>query len=203
MNTSPDIIIENGRVFDGSGAPSSTRHLHIRDGRIIAISSEPLDQPGAQVIDATDQWVMPGFVDTHTHYDAELLVAPGLGESVRHGVTTVITGSCSLSIVYTNPQDAADMYARVEALPYEPVVEILAREKTWQDPEGWIQNLEDRPLGPNVASLLGHSDVRAHVMGLDRSTNGEKPTPAERQEMVGMVEDAMEAGFAGMSSMTN
>jgi N-acyl-D-aspartate/D-glutamate deacylase len=198
-----DIIIKNGRFFDGSGDPSSTQHLGIRDGRVITISEVELDEAGAQVIDAAGQWVMPGFIDTHTHYDAELLVAPGLGESVRHGVTTVITGSCSLSMVYTEPLDAADLYSRVEALPYKPVLKILERERNWNDPESWIQGLQRRALGPNVASMVGHSDIRAVAMGLDRSTNGDKPTPEERNHMVQMVEDAMEAGFVGMSSMTN
>jgi len=154
-------------------------------------------------MDVAGDWVMPGFIDTHTHYDAELLVAPGLEESVRHGVTTVITGSCSLSAVFTSPLDTADMFSRVEALPYEPVLQILKEEKSWSTPQGWVDTLHARGLGPNVASLLGHSDIRAQVMGLERSTTGERPTQEERVRMIQGLEDALDAGFVGLSTMTN
>src|SRR5687768_12454081 len=92
-----DLIIKNGRWFDGEGSPSAVRHLGIRGGKVAAISEAPLPEEGCpEVIDAAGKWVTPGFVDIHTHYDAELLVAPGLGESVRHGTTTIFMGSCSL-----------------------------------------------------------------------------------------------------------
>ncbi|HIA04976.1 MAG TPA: N-acyl-D-glutamate amidohydrolase, partial [Myxococcales bacterium] len=198
-----DLIIKNGLFFDGKGSPSEQRHVGIRDGVVTAISNEALDETGARVVDAKGQWVMPGFVDTHTHYEAELMVAPALSESLRHGVTTVITGSCSLSTVFSNAEDCADMYSRVEALPYEPVLEILQREKNWSTPAGWVDHLNTLALGPNVASMVGHSDLRVASMGLGRSTTKEKPTKEERREMEGMLESALDAGFVGMSSMTN
>ena len=102
---STDLILANGRFFDGCGSPSAPRHVRIRDGRIAEISAAPLDATGAQSIDCTGQWVMPGFLDMHTHYDAEVLAAPGLCESVRHGVTTILMGSCSLSTVLCGPED--------------------------------------------------------------------------------------------------
>jgi len=203
MKNTYDIVIKNGRVFDGSGGPSAIRNVGIRDGVVDIVATEPLSEAGAQVIDAAGQWVMPGFVDTHTHYDAEVVVSPGLGESVRHGVTTVITGSCSLSLVHTDALDGADLFSRVEALPYEPVLNILQGQKTWTDAQGWIDHLNGLPLGPNVASMLGHSDIRTHVMGLDRATTGERPTPQETERMTGLLEDALDAGFVGLSTMTN
>ena len=85
-----DIIIKNGLFFDGTGTPGALRHLGIRDGRLARISDTPLDEAHCpQVIDAAERWVMPGFVDMHTHYDAELVAAPALHESVRNGVTTM------------------------------------------------------------------------------------------------------------------
>jgi len=203
MKKQNSLIIKNGRFFDGTGSSSAIRHIAIRDGLIERISAEPLDERGADVIDASGRWVMPGFVDTHTHYEAELLAAPGISESVRHGVTTVITGSCSLSTIYSDALDCADLYSRVEALPYEPVQSLLKKEKTWDGPAGWVDHLNGQALGPNVASLVGHSDIRAAVMGLGRSTSGEKPTAEERQRMVAMLEESLDAGFVGMSSMTN
>ncbi|MCB1152928.1 amidohydrolase family protein [bacterium] len=200
-----DIIIKNGRFFDGSGGPSGVRHLGIRDGRVEAISESPLDETGAKdVIDATDRWVMPGFLDNHTHYDAELLAAPGLTESVRHGVTTIVMGSCSLSTVCAAPKDCADLFSRVEALPREHVVAALEQHKTWQTPTEYVRFLEQHHMGPNVAMFLGHSDIRSKVMGLGRSVNERlRPTPEEMKQMEDLLEEALDVGFLGLSTMTN
>ena len=101
-----DTVIRNGRWFDGTGAPSAVRTIGIRDGHVAAVVTGDLDETGAQVIDATDQWVLPGMIDIHTHYDVEVLGGPALSESLRHGVTTVLLGSCSLSTVYLDAADA-------------------------------------------------------------------------------------------------
>src|SRR2546430_11756968 len=104
---------------------------------------------------------MPGFIDLHTHYDAEIEVAPALAESVRHGVTTVVLGSCSLSLALGTPEDLADMFCRVEAIPYEIVRPLLEARKDWDGLTDYLEHLERLPLGPNVASFVGHSAVRA------------------------------------------
>lgn len=199
------LIIKNGLFFDGTGAEGVPRHLRIVDGRVAEISAEPLDEAGAaQVIDAAGQWVMPGFLDTHTHYDAEVLAAPGLHESVRHGVTTVCMGSCSLSTILSTPDDCADMFSRVEALPHDHVLATLNAHKTWTTPAEYVEGLEARPLGPNIGCFLGHSDMRTAVMGLERAVDKTaRPTAAEMQQMEDLLEAALDAGFLGMSSMTN
>ena len=79
-----DTVVRGGRWFDGTGAPSAIRDIGIRDGRVAAISTEPLDTDGAQVIDAEGAWVTPGLIDIHTHYDVEVLDTPELTESLRH-----------------------------------------------------------------------------------------------------------------------
>jgi len=198
-----DLVIANGRFFDGRGGVSEVMNLGIKDGLLVEISKQPIRTSAVRTIDASGQWVMPGLIDNHTHYDAEVIASPGLTESVRHGVTTVITGSCSLSTVYSNALDCADLFSRVEALPYEPVLKILSENKTWNDPEGWIAALNNRPLGPNVASMLGHSDLRTGAMGLDRATSRAKPTSEEKETMIEGLNQALDAGFVGMSSMTN
>ncbi|MFD3747425.1 amidohydrolase family protein [Nocardia sp. NPDC058633] len=200
-----DVIISGGTVYDGGGGPGVVRHVGIRDGVVSALSAEPLDPTTArEVVDATGQWVMPGFVDVHTHYDAEVLVSPGLNESVRHGVTTVMLGNCSLSTIYSTAVDIADLFSRVEALPRDHVLKAIDTAKTWSRPQEYIENLERLPLGPNVALLVGHSDLRAHVMGLDRSTDRHhKPTGAEFRAMARALDEALDAGMLGMSTMTN
>jgi len=199
-----DTVLENGLFFDGTGAPGVIRNVGIVDGRVAAISESPLPARGARVIDARGKWVMPGFVDVHTHYDAEVIAAPSLGESIRHGVTTVTIGSCSISAVLAEPEDCSDLFTRVESVPREHVLPLLRAKKTWTSASQYVDFLRRHPLGPNVVSFLGHSDLRTRVMGLRRAVDpNERPTAAEMQEMERLLNEALDAGFLGMSSMTN
>ena len=198
-----DVIIRNGLWFDGTGTVPQVRTLGIRDGIVAEVSAGPLDETGCtDVIDAVGKWIVPGFIDVHTHYDAEVLLDPGLKESVRHGVTTVLLGNCSLSTVYADSDDAADLFSRVEAVPRKYVLGALETKKTWSTPAEYVRAIDDLPLGPNVSSLLGHSDLRTAVLGLDRATTGGvRPTDAELDRMAGLLEQALDAGLLGMSGM--
>lgn len=198
-----DVIIRNGLWFDGTGRAPATRTLGIRDGIVAAVSAGPLEEAGCpDVIDADGKWVLPGFIDVHTHYDAEVLLDPGLRESVRHGVTTVLLGNCSLSTVYASAEDAADLFSRVEAVPRQYVLGALEAKKCWTTPAEYVAALDELPLGPNVASMLGHSDLRTAVLGLDRATTDDvRPTDAELDRMATMLEKALDAGLLGMSGM--
>jgi N-acyl-D-aspartate/D-glutamate deacylase len=197
-----DTIIRNSRWFDGTGAPSAVRNLGIRDGHIVAITPHDLDEAGCpRVIDATGKWVLPGMIDIHTHYDVEVLNGPSLSESLRHGVTTVMLGSCSLSTVYVDGVDAGDIFGRVEAIPRDHVIGAVDEHKMWTNCEEYIQALEARPLGPNLAAFIGHSDMRTATMGLDRATQKrQRPSRSEQAQMERMLKEALEAGFVGMSS---
>lgn len=195
-----DTVITNGRWFDGTGGPSALRDIGVRDGRVVAIA-KGLDTAGADVIDATGQWVIPGIIDIHTHYDVEILCAPELSESLRHGVTTVMLGSCSLSTVYLDSVDAGDIFGRVEAIPRRYVIEHLDAARSWSNPTEYVAELERLNLGPNVAAFIGHSDLRAATMGLDRATRKDvRPSAAELARMESMLNDALDEGFVGMSS---
>jgi N-acyl-D-aspartate/D-glutamate deacylase len=197
-----DTIIRNGRWFDGTGAPSALRNVGIRGGHVVAVSPDQLDDTGCpQVIDATGKWVLPGMLDIHTHYDVEVLDGPALTESLRHGVTTVMLGSCSLSTIHVDGVDAGDLFGRVEAIPREHVIDAVDRHKTWTSCDEYVDALEARPLGPNLAAFIGHSDMRTAVMGLVRATSkSETPSKAEQAEMERMLAEALRAGFVGMSS---
>ncbi|MEE3065603.1 MAG: amidohydrolase family protein [Actinomycetota bacterium] len=197
-----DTIIRNGRWFDGTGAPSAIRNIGISGGHVTAVSTDNLDEAGCpNVIDASGKWVVPGFLDIHTHYDIEVLEGPGLAESVRHGVTTVATGSCSISTIHVDAEEAGDLFGRVEAIPREYVIKSIGAHKTWRNGEEYIAAIEGLPLGPNLCSFIGHSDIRTVTMGLDRSTNDDvKPTRAEVARMERMLTEALDAGFIGLST---
>ena len=192
----------NGRWFDGTGSPSALRHLGIRDGHVVTITPHDLDETGCpQVIDATGKWVLPSMLDIHTHYDVEVLNGPSLSESLRHGVTSVMLGSCSLSTIHVDGVNAGDLFGRVEAIPREHVISAVDQHKTWTNCEEYIQALEARPLGPNVAAFIGHSDMRAATMGLDRATQKkQRPTKSEQAHMKQRLAETLKAGFVGMSS---
>ncbi|OBA62617.1 hypothetical protein A5647_06995 [Mycobacterium sp. 1100029.7] len=196
-----DTVILNGRWFDGTGAPSAIRNIGVRDGHVATITDEPLDTSGADIIDATGQWVIPGIIDIHTHYDIETLCEPALSESLRHGVTTVMVGSCSLSTVYLDNVDAGDIFGRVEAIPRQYVIEGLEQARSWNSPKEYVAALERLNLGPNIAAFIGHSDMRAATMGLDRATRKEiRPSASELARMESMLKEALDEGFVGLSS---
>ena len=201
--TGYDTIITGGLYFDGTGAPASIKNIAIKDGKISQVTTDELSLEGnPKVIEAKGKWVTPGFLDTHTHYDAELMVSPSLSESVRHGVTTVLVGSCSLSMICSDAEDASDIFTRVETVPREKVLPILQQKKTWNSPKGWIDYIDQQPLGPNLISFLGHSDMRVAAMGIYDATD-RKVTPSTEQmaKMESLLEEAMEVGFLGLSTM--
>lgn len=198
-----DILIKGGRYFDGTGEVSSLQNVAIKDGKIAKVTASDIDDASAKkVIDAKGQWVTPGFLDTHTHYDAELIVSPSISESVRHGVTTILVGSCSLSMVCSDTEDASDIFTRVETVPREKVLPILQKNKTWNTPKDWIKFVKKQPMGPNVMSFLGHSDMRVGAMGLTRATDLKvTPTEIEMTKMEANLKEALEEGFLGLSTM--
>ncbi len=201
---SSKIIIKGGRVFDGTQRPSRIADVLIAEGRVKAISENSIDNPDAKLISASGKWVLPGFIDNHTHYDGEVLVAPGLCESVRHGVTTVMLGGCSLSFICASVEDCCDMFTRVEAFPREILFPILRDQKSWSTPSQWIDHINKLPVGPNLASFIGHSDIRAAVMGIDRSLDAKViPTDEEVDRMATILATALDAGFIGISMQHN
>lgn len=197
-----DLVIKNGCVFDGVNENGRFVDVAIRDGRVQAIGTLSDDDYQSQnVIDAKGCWVTPGFLEMHSHYDAEILTSAALKESVRHGITTVATGLCSLSMVAASAEDCADLFSRVESIPYEHVLSLLQANKTWSNPTEYRQFLERLPLGPNIACFIGHSDIRSAVMGLVEATTERQPTRAELTQMVSLLDEALDNGFLGLSVM--
>ncbi len=205
MSTAPtaerptyDVLIRNGLFFDGSGKPAEQVDLAIEGGRVRATGAQ-LPAQGRREIDAAGCWVMPGMLDIHTHYDAEIEALPGLDESVRHGVTTIVMGNCSLSAAIGKKKDILDLFCRVESLPRDVLDHWLGEEIAWKNVGQYYEHLETLPIGPNVSSFLGHSSVRSHVMGMERSLRVRRVTSEEVRQMRHIVQEAMEAGYLGLS----
>ena len=147
-------VISGGLVFDGSGADGRRADVLIADGTVRSIGVRIAVPDGAERIDATGCWVPPGFVDLHTHYDAEIEFAPALGESVRHGITTVLVGSCGLSFAVGEPEDLADMFCRVKGIPRDDVLPKLRGIVDWTSPTGYLEHLDTLPLA--ASNIVRH-----------------------------------------------
>lgn len=197
-------LIKGGLVFSGEDKQPIEQDILIEQGSVKYLGNiNESTIEDAEIIDAKGKWVTPGFLDTHTHYDAEIIAQPSLSESVRHGVTTVVMGSCSISMIYNDALDSADLFTRVESVPREQVLTILEKTKSWSSTKEYVEFYKQHPLGPNMASFVGHSDLRVKVLGIERATKpGAKPTKIELQEMERLLEQGLQDGLLGLSTMT-
>ncbi|MFN3713836.1 MAG: N-acyl-D-amino-acid deacylase family protein [Alcanivoracaceae bacterium] len=198
-----DYLIQRALLFDGSGAPPVREDIAVAGGRIAARGSNLPAGKARSLIDGRGHWAMPGLFDIHTHYDLELEVAPGLPESVRHGTTTVVIANCSLGLAFgaqrkQGADPIVDCYARVENIP-KSVLRATADRVDWHNPREYLQHLNRLSLGPNVVVLLPHSMLRIEVMGFEASISRD-PSEEELQKMEALLEQALDDGYAGMST---
>jgi hypothetical protein len=198
MTASNDLIIRNGTVFDGTGAPRTRRRrARIRDGRVVAIGPK-LSADGAREIDASGKWVVPGFLDVHTHYDAELEVLPGLEESVRHGVTTVVVGNCSLSAAVGSADQLLDLFCRVESLPRPLLEKWLGGKVTWSTPRGLLPTTSSRCRSARTwrasSGTRASGSRRWARSARSRSAKGD-PRPSWREDEGLCSSEALDAGL--------
>ncbi len=191
-----DLVIRGGTLVDGSGAPPRPADVGIRGGRVVALGK--LDEPARQTLDASGRAVAPGFVDIHTHYDAQAFWDGTLSPSSFHGVTTVIGGNCGFSIAPLLPE-AGDylmrMLARVEGMPLESLRTGVPW--SWRSFGEYLGLLEGR-LAVNAGFLVGHSAVRRVVMG-ERAV-GHEATAAELGRMVELLRQSVREGGLGFST---
>ena len=158
-----DKVIRGGTVVDGTGSPSRVAYIGIKDGRIVAIGV--VEQDAAEVIDATGCIVTPGFVDPHTHYDAQLLWDPTASPSSVHGVTTIIGGNCGFTLAPLIPGDAdylRKMMSKVEGMPLAALEN--GTDWSWETFAEYLGRLEGN-ISVNAGFLVGHCAIRRYVMG--------------------------------------
>ena len=189
--------MRGGLVIDGTGAPPRLGDVAIRDGKLTAVGDIAAGE--YETLDASGCWVTPGFVDPHTHLDAQLCWDPTGSPSNSHGVTTVILGLCGFGVAPCGP-GAGEYLLRslevVEEIPYASTVEGVGFE--WSHWSEYRDHLSSRPLAVNAAGFVPHSALRVFAMG-DRART-ESATPADRAAMVAELESALAAGALGFAT---
>jgi N-acyl-D-aspartate/D-glutamate deacylase len=198
--TTFDLIIADGLVVDGTGHQRVRTDIGIRDGRIARIGR--LDRAdAARVIDATGLVVAPGFIDLHTHYDAQVFWDPYLTTSGWHGVTSVVTGNCGFGFAPVRPDQrerAMLSMTAVEAIPTETLRAGLPW--TWVTFPEYLDAIERTPLALNVLPYLPVNPLLVWVLGLDAAKAGAKPTEEQDREIARLLDEALTAGACGWSA---
>ncbi|MDW3180338.1 MAG: amidohydrolase family protein [Acidimicrobiia bacterium] len=193
-----DLVIRNGTIIDGSGAPRFVGDLAI-DGSTITAVGDVRDQ-GVREIDATDLLVTPGFVDMHTHYDAQVTWDPYLTPSGWHGVTTVVMGNCGVGFAPAKADRREWLIAMMEGVEDIPGAALTdGIEWEWETFPEYLDALDRRRWVTDVATQVPHGALRAWVMG-DRCADGIEATRSEVDAMAALTEEALSAGALGFST---
>lgn len=185
-----DVLIKNGFVLDGTGSPQFLADIAIKDGKIVTIGSVD-EASAANIIDASDKFVSPGFIDSHGHSDVISWASNDYDVKLRQGVTTEVIGSCGLSLAPCNDK-------RLKLL--DEYLETIECGNTlhweWRTFQGFVEFLSSQELSTNLVPFVGHGTIRIAVMGFDNRV----PSRNELEEMKALVREAMEAGAYGLSS---
>ena len=197
-----DYLIKNGLVVDGTGGSSFIGDVGVRGNEIVAIVASAdggISEQADATYDATGKVIAPGFVDPHTHYDAQLFWDPFATPSNVHGVTTVLGGNCGFTLAPLKAQDAdytRRMMGKVEGMPL--VALETGVQWTWETFGEYLDALEARGVGVNAGFLVGHCALRRYVMGPDAI--GNEASPDQLKEIVALLHESIEAGGMGFST---
>ena len=193
-----DVVIRDGKVIDGSGSEAFHADVALEGDRIAEVGQ--VSSRGAREIEADGRLVVPGFVDPHTHFDAQMTWDPLLDPSSDHGVTTVVTGNCGVGFAPARP-DRHDwligVMAGVEDIPAAALSEGLPW--GWEHFHEFMDVLDAQPRAMDIGTLATHGPIRAYVMG-DRCEGREEPTPAELAAMAELAREALASGALGFST---
>lgn len=191
-----DVLIKNGLIVDGSGMPGYLGDVAIKDGRIVKTGN--VQETATTTIEAAGKTVAPGFIDPHTHFDAQLLWDGCAKPAMEHGITTIVPGNCSLSLAPLKAEHRpklVGMFNQIEEMPIRAFEEGI--EWTWQTFPEFVARIK-QGLAINVAPLVGHSVLRLWVMGdaaMERTA-----TEQELDDMKALLRECLEAGAIGLST---
>ncbi|MGD9996843.1 MAG: amidohydrolase family protein [Ilumatobacteraceae bacterium] len=193
----PDLVVRRGVVVDGTGAPARVADVAVTDGRVQTVGV--VDVTGRVEVDAAGAFVTPGFVDAHTHLDAQLWWDPSGSPAAGHGVTSVVIGNCGVTFAPVRRGDEAylaSMMESVEDIPADAILDGLPW--SWETYGDFLAALGERSLGVNVSGLVGHCALRSYAMG-DRSLDADA-TPDDLACMTDLVREALDRGAIGVST---
>ena len=196
-----DTVIKNGTIIDGTGLPRFKGDIAIRGGKIAKIGRVNAAD-ATEVIDADGLIVAPGFVDLHTHYDAQIHWDPYCTISGWHGVTSVAIGNCGFGFAPARKESRErllQMMTRTEQIPYETMVAGLGLDWDWESLPEWMDHLDRLPKGVNLLSYVPLNPLLVYVLGLEGAKSGRAATPDEQGEMNRLISEAMDAGMMGFS----
>lgn len=198
--TSYDIVIKDGMIFDGTGAPRVRGDIGVANGRVAAIGRVDA-RDGARVIDANGLHVAPGVVDLHTHYDSQIFWDPYCTISGWHGVTSVAIGNCGFGFAPVRPElreYAMRSMTRVEAIPYESMRAGMPWD--WVTFPEYLNSLERTPKAVNVLPFVPLGPMLVDVLGLEGAKSGRLPTDQDHATLLSMLAEALDAGGCGWSA---
>ncbi|HIM34094.1 MAG TPA: hypothetical protein EYM33_01070 [Pseudomonadales bacterium] len=192
-----DLVVKNGTVVDGTGAPGFRADIGVNDGKITAIGR--LGDKAYRTVDADDHVVTPGFIDGHTHMDAQVFWDPLGSCSCYHGVTSVVMGNCGFTIAPCAERDAGFVFKNLErAEDISPGAMQAGIEWSWETFPEFLDTVDELPKGINYAGYIGHSAIRTYVMGERAFT--ERASTDELGRMCDIAEEGVRAGAIGFST---
>lgn len=195
-----NILIKNGVVVDGSGAPAFAADVRVRGGRITQVAAGLQAATGERVIDATGCYVTPGFIETHNHWDGGVWWSPNMEPLPAYGVTTSINGNCGFSMAPARPEirgDVIDIFNFFEDIPVAPMEKLVPWDwRTWSEYKASVQRNVKTPV--HFAAFCGHIPMRLYVMGEEAWTRTARAD--EIEQMCALLDDALAAGAMGLSS---
>ena len=193
-----DLVIRNGTIVDGTGAPRFTGDVALKDGLIAAVGT--VHGSGTEELDAAGKIVAPGWVDIHTHYDGQATWDAEMAPSSWHGVTTVVMGNCGVGFAPAAPERHQWLIALMEGVEDIPGTALAEGMKwDWETFPEYLDALERMPRSIDVGTHVPHGAVRAYVLG-DREMPGAVPTDEDIDKMSAIVEDGLRAGALGFST---
>ena len=195
-----DLVIKDGMIIDGTRLPRYRGDIGVKDGKIAKIGRIQAHE-GTKTLDAEGHMVVPGFIDLHTHYDAQLFWDPYLTISGWHGITSVVIGNCGFGFAPVAPEDqerAMLTMTRTEAIPYESMKAGMPWD--WVTFPEFLDSVERTPKGLNILPYIPIAPLMVWVMGREEAKSGRMPTDDEHREMVRLLHEGMAAGGCGWSA---